>query len=186
MGFPMRSPAPEEPPEPREKTDWDRVSERADALRLIKTVRDKASPILEELKRVDASGEGDLFPEEKGKVAVTDREVSVPGIGFNKQDVARQDALLKFDPETGAIREFRQRLSRDGETSQIAILQEGDKTTYVSESGMWAEIATESADGTFTREKHVRITEEMGEMLKFQLAMKLASGGGEGLLGGLE
>lgn len=162
----------------REKTEWDKLRERSNAMKLIADVQAKAAPVVEDLKKLDKRKEEDAFPE-KGVAGYANREVKTPGLGFNSTVTEQHDAYLKFDTKSGDIQEFRQRVVRGGEESELAIVKDGDDTVYSRTSGTWREIAIAHADGTFSSAKQIRISPEMQEMLKLQMAMKLAGGGGE-------
>jgi hypothetical protein len=164
---------------PREKTEWDKLRERSNAMRLIADVEAKAAPVVEGLKKLDVSGEGDAFPE-KGQAGYANKAVQSPGLGFNSTVTEQHDAYLKYDVDSGTVQEFRQRVVRDGEESELAIVKDGDDTVYSRTQGTWREIAIAHADGTYSSEKQIRISPEMQEMLKLKLAMQLAGGGGAG------
>lgn len=162
---------------PREKTEWDKLRERSNATRLIADIQAKADPVVESLKKLDETGEGDEFPE-KGTAGYANKPVQSPGLGFNSSVTEQHDAYLKYDVDSGDVKEFRQRVVRDGEESELAIVKDEDKTVYSRTQGTWREIAIAHADGTFSSEKQIRISPEMQEMLKLKLAMQLAGGGG--------
>lgn len=164
---------------PREKTEWDKLRERSNALKLIADVQARSGPVVEDLKKLDVSGEGDAFPE-KGQAGYANKAVQTAGLGFNSAVTEQHDAYLRYDVDSGDVQEFRQRVVRDGDESEMAIVKDGDKTVYSRTQGTWREIAIAHADGTYSSEKQIRITPEMQEMLKLQLAMKLAGGGGMG------
>lgn len=165
--------------EPREQTEWDKLREKSNALKLIADVQAKAAPVVESLKKLDVSGEGDAYPK-KGQAGYANKTVQSPGLGFNGSVSEEHDAYLEYDVKSGDVKEFRQRVVRDGEESELAIVKDGDDTVYSRTSGTWREIAIAHADGNYTSQKMIRMTPEMQEMLKLQLAMKLAGGGGMG------
>ncbi|GMU53329.1 MAG: hypothetical protein AMXMBFR33_24750 [Candidatus Xenobia bacterium] len=166
-------------PTPAEKTEWDKLRERSNAMKLIAEVEAKAAPIVADLKKLDESGQDDLFPE-KGQAGYANRQVSGQGLGFISQVTESHDAFLRFDTTSGEVQEFRQRVVREGDEQELAIVREDGDTVYSRTQGTWREIAIAHADGTFSSQKQIRITPEMQEMLKLQLAMKLAGGGGMG------
>lgn len=166
-------------PTPAEKTEWDKLRERSNAMKLIAEVEAKAAPIVADLKKLDESGQGDLFPE-KGQAGYANRQVTGQGLGFISQVTESHDAFLRFDTSSGEVQEFRQRVVRDGDEQELAIVKEDGDTVYSRTQGTWREIAVAHADGSFSSQKQIRISPEMQEMLKLQLAMKLAGGGGMG------
>lgn len=165
--------------EPREQAEWDKLREKSNALKLIADVQAKAAPVVDSLKKMDETGEGDAFPN-KGQAGYANKTVQVPGIGFNSSVSEQHDAYLEYDVKSGDVKEFRQRVFRDGEESEVAVVKKGDDTVYSRSAGTWREIAIAHADGTYTSQKSIRISPEMQEMMKLQLAMKLAGGGGLG------
>lgn len=173
-GARMQRPEPEPEPEP---TEWEKLRSRSDAVELRGEVEKKAAAEIDYLKKIDESGEGDLFPE-KGKAGYVQREETVAGLGFNNQDTVKSDGLLTFDPETGEVQEFHHRSSGKDGAEHVSIVKDGGTTTYSIESGNWSRTATFGDDGSANYAKTLAPSDEMIEMMKLQMAMNMAGGGG--------
>lgn len=175
-GGPQMMSRPEPEPEP-EPTEWEKLRNRSDAVELRGEVEQKAAKEIDYLKKLDESGEGDLFPE-KGKAGYVQREETVSGLGFNNLDTVKSDGLLTFDPESGEVQEFHHRSSGKDGDEQVSIVKEGGTTTYSIESGQWTRTATFGEDGSANYAKTLHLSDEMLEMMKLQMAMQMAGGGG--------